>query len=146
MQLIISTSQTKIRTSPSLPLPRSPADLRIEKTGLPGVRHGCDHPSGLVMRQLGSEAFVCVEGPALPLLVSGKALSVTLQDLFASSSHQEGNEWTWNPSPFGMSDEALEFPCLLLVRELDLPTAASRFIPGCAPIRELEVLGSGGRW
>lgn len=63
--------------------------------------------------------------PALPLLVLGMALSVTLQDLFASSSHKEGNELTWNPSPFGMLDETMKFPGLLLVRELDLPTAAS---------------------
>lgn len=74
-------------------------------------------------------------------MVSGKALSVNLQDLCVSSSHKEGNELTWNPSPFGMLDETMEFPCLL-VSELDLPTAAPWFIPGRMPIRELEVLGT----
>lgn len=89
---------------------------------------------------------MCVEGPTFPLMLSGKALSGHSRDLFVSSSRKEGNELTWNPSPFGMLDETMEFPCLLLVSKLDLPTAASRLIPGCTPIRELEALGTGGQW
>lgn len=89
---------------------------------------------------------MCTERPTLPPTVSRKALLVKLQDLFVSSSHKEGNELTWNLSPFGMLDETMEFPCLLLFSELDLPTAASWFMHGCTPVQELEGPGKGEGW